>query len=102
MIRYPGHVRKEVKVAHSRLIDLNTPGSEKLLDVAGSVKKMNNFVGHRLYVPCEDEVEIRFGYKSRRPNIYKRFVNSAKARGVKATLKRSIRLASETLKSLMW
>ncbi len=55
MIRYPGHVRNEVKISHSRLLDIQTPGSNIILDSKKATQKINGYHGHRLFMPNQSD-----------------------------------------------
>lgn len=86
MVRYPGHVRNRVKVAHSRLLDIQTPGAEKSVDVVKATNKLNRYEGHRLYLPnSQSGVTI---LHARDAPLYKKAINSIRRRGVKYTVKR--------------
>lgn len=49
MIRYPGKVVEPVKIFHSRLLEMDSPGAPKYFDVEDAVDKVNQYEGHRIY-----------------------------------------------------
>lgn len=95
MVRYPGHVKNKVMIGHSRLIDIETPGAKTVIDVIGSVRELNMYSGHRIYVPYESGVVLKSGHN---PNIFERIVNSIKGRGFTTTAKRCALFAIGWLK----
>ena len=88
MIRYPGHVRNDVKIAHSRLLDIESPGASKTVNVEKGINKINKFVGHRLYIPNGDSgVKIKYGNLPKDAPMIDKFINQLKMKGIKHTLK---------------
>lgn len=51
LVRYPGHVRNKVKIFHSRLLDLDTPGAGKSVEMTAAIDKLNEYDGHRIFAP---------------------------------------------------
>lgn len=47
--REPGHVVKEIKIFHGRLLDIESPGAIKHVDLEDLVGQMNQDMGHRLF-----------------------------------------------------
>jgi len=91
MVRYPGHVRNEVKIGHSRLLDIETPGASKSVNVTESINKLNKYKGHRLYVPNEDDsVSIVFARLSNEAPLHKKAIHSIRTYGFIHTAKHGI------------
>jgi hypothetical protein len=85
MLRYPGHIRKRIKIAHSRLLDIQTPGADKSINVIKATKKVNNYQGHRLFLPNHRSgVTILY---ARDAPIHKKVMNSIRRQGIKHTIK---------------
>jgi len=59
MTRYYGHVKNDVKIFHSRLIKLDTPGAEMSHDISEAVKKINETEGHRIFGPVNGGRDYR-------------------------------------------
>ncbi len=91
MVRYPGHVRNEVKIAHSRLLDIQTPGSTKQLDVENAVSKLNKYYGHRLYIPDSDNgVKVVYGRLQKDAPALKKAINAVQTDGLIHTVKHGV------------
>ncbi len=91
MVRYPGHVRNKVKIAHSRILDIQTPGASKSVNVEKSINKLNSYEGHRLYIPDGDSgVSVVFGRLPRQAPLRKRIINSIQTDGLIHTMKQGI------------
>jgi hypothetical protein len=85
MVRYPGHVRNPIKIAHARLLDIETPGEEMSVDAQRSVEKLNSLEGHRLFLPRRGK-GVAILYSTDGP-IYKRVINSFRRHGIRHTIK---------------
>ena len=91
MVRYPGHVRNEVKIAHSRLLDIDTPGADKSVSVPDALEKLNSYEGHRLYEPNGSSgVSIARGRVSKEAPLYKKAINSLRIDGLTHTVRNGI------------
>lgn len=91
MVRYPGHVRNEVKIAHSRLLDIDTPGANKSVNVPNALETLNRYEGHRLYEPKGNSgVSIARGRVPKDAPLYKQAINSIRIDGVTHTVKHGI------------
>ncbi|MCS4177386.1 hypothetical protein GGP96_002111 [Salinibacter ruber] len=51
MVRYPGHIRNDPKLLHSRLLDIDTPGADYSVHVENAAKVLKSRDGHRLFKP---------------------------------------------------
>ncbi len=49
MIRYPGHAIGTVKLFHGRLLDIDTPGAGKYINVKDAATKINKTSDHRVF-----------------------------------------------------
>lgn len=47
--RYPSHVVKSIKIFHGRLLDINSPGANKNIELEKITEIMNENNGHRLF-----------------------------------------------------
>jgi len=91
MVRYPGHIRNDVKIAHSRLLNIQTPGADKSVNVEKSIEILNNYKGHRLFVPDGDHgVSITYGRIANDAPMYKKAINSIRTDGLMYVIKRGI------------
>lgn len=91
MVRYPGHIKNDLKIAHSRFLDIQTPGAPKTVNVEKSVRNLNKYKGHRLYIPDgESGVSVLFGRLPREAPTYKKAINSIRMDGLIYTVKRGI------------
>lgn len=91
MVRYPGHIKNDVKIAHSRLLQIQTPGAPKSVNVEKSVKSLNKYKGHRLYIPDgESGVSVLFGRLPKEAPIHKKAINSIRTDGIIFTVKQGI------------
>jgi hypothetical protein len=91
MVRYPGHIKNNIKIAHSRLLDIQTPGAPKSVNVEKSIKILNKYKGHRLYVPDgENGVSVLFGRLPKEAPIQKKAINSIRTDGIIFTVKQGI------------
>lgn len=91
MVRYPGHVRNTVKIAHSRLLDISTPGASKSVNVPDALETLNQYGGHRLYEPDGSSgVSILRGRVPKDAPLYKKGIDSLRIDGVVHTIKRGI------------
>jgi len=91
MVRYPSHIKNDVKIAHSRLLDIRTPGANKSVNVLNSVEKINKHKGHRLFTPNGDlGVSIVYGRIANDVPLYKKAFNSIQTDGLKYALKNGI------------
>jgi hypothetical protein len=91
MVRYLGHVRNEVKIAHSRLLDIDTPGADKSVSVPDALEKLNRYEGHRLYEPNGSRgvsiVRVRVPMDA---PLYKKAINSLWLDGLTHTVRSGI------------
>lgn len=91
MVRYPGHVRNEVKIAHSRLLDIDTPGADKSVTVPDALETLNSYEGHRLYEPNGSRgVSIARGRVPKDAPLYKKAINSLRIDGLTHTVRNGI------------
>jgi hypothetical protein len=91
MVRYPGHVRNEVKIAHSRLLDIDTPGADKSVTVPEALETLNSYEGHRLYEPNGSRgVSILRGRVPKDAPLYKKAINSLRIDGLTHTVKHGV------------
>ena len=91
MVRYPGHVRNEVKIAHSRLLDIDTPGADKSVPVPDALETLNSYEGHRLYEPNGGRgVSIARGRVPKDAPLYKKAINSLRIDGLTHTVRNGI------------
>ncbi|WP_152422795.1 putative nucleotide-diphospho-sugar transferase [Natronorubrum bangense] len=97
MIRYPGHAVGKVKVFHSRLIDIDSPGAPKTVDVERAARKINQHEDHRVFFQkYTNNRELRIYTKKpeKEPqktivssiNLMRRAISSVRKNGVKSTL----------------
>ncbi|MDL0121726.1 hypothetical protein [Halobacterium salinarum] len=98
MVRYPGHVRNRVKIAHSRLLDIQTPGAGKSVDVVKATEKLNRYDGHRLYLP-NNRSGVSILYARDEP-LYKKAVNSIRQQGIGYTTKRGMEIISKYFRNI--
>lgn len=49
MVRYPGHAKGPVKMFHGRLLDINSPGAGKYIDVPKAAAIINSTEQHRTW-----------------------------------------------------
>jgi len=100
MVRYPGHVRDEVKIAHSRLLDIETAGAKRSVDVVDALETLNRYEGHRLYVPeGKNGVSVIYRRMPAGAPIYKRAVNSIQVDGISKTAKKGLSMITDYLKN---
>jgi len=91
MVRYPGHVRNEVKIAHSRLLDIDTPGADKSVTVPDALETLNRYEGHRLYEPNRIRgVSILRRRVPKDAPLYKKAINSFRINGLTYTVKNGV------------
>ncbi|WP_254807834.1 hypothetical protein [Natronosalvus amylolyticus] len=89
MVRYPGHVRNRVKIAHSRLLDIQTPGATKSVEVMEAINNLNSCSGHRLYVPnSENGVTILYNSLDSDAPVHEKVMNMIRVHGIRYTVKR--------------
>jgi hypothetical protein len=92
MVRYPGHVRNSVKIGHSRLLDIQSPGAGKSVDVPKAVEELNDHAGHRLYQPTSTSgIYIHFPIGDA---MHKKILSAIQREGVSYTMKAAIRKIS--------
>jgi len=65
VIRQPGHVKGEVKVAHGRLLEVGhlSGGGRKTMDVPTAVKKLNRINCHRTYTLGYGKIRVHTNSK---------------------------------------
>lgn len=49
MVRYPGHAIGKVKLFHGRMLDIDTPGAGKFIDIEEAAQKINSTTEHRVF-----------------------------------------------------
>jgi hypothetical protein len=87
LIRFPGHVYDDVKIGHSRLLDIQSPGADKSVDVPKAVEELNNCEGHRIYQPSHKGGVHVFNMND---SLYKKAINSIRRDGVSHTIKKTV------------
>lgn len=101
MVRYPGHIKNDVKIAHSRLLDIPTPGANKSVDVVDAFNTLNEYKEHRLYVPNNDNgVSVIHGWLRRDAPPHKKVINSIQMDGLIHTIKEGIPFLIERLQRI--
>jgi hypothetical protein len=80
MTRYYGHVKNDVRIFHSRLIKLDTPGAVRSHDISEAVKKINETEGHRIFGPVNDGRDYRVFNRKRGKLV--RLIEAAMHEGV--------------------
>lgn len=91
MIRYPGYIRNNIKIGHSRLLDIQSPGADKSVDVPAAIEKINSYRGRRLYVPNDNRgVSMVHGSLPEDSPLYKKVINSLRMNGLIYTARRGI------------
>lgn len=93
MVRYPGHARNDIKIAHSRLLDIDTPGASKQINVVKAVQKINSYEGHRLFVPKGQKgVSIRYAnvFRAKASRIDKQVIKSIRLYGLINTIRQGV------------
>jgi len=91
MLRYPGHIRNDVKIAHSRLLNIQTPGADKSVNVSKGIESLNKYNGHRLFTPDGDSgVSVVYGRVPKDALLLKRVMNSIRINGLIQTIRLGI------------
>jgi hypothetical protein len=95
VIRNPGHAVDELKIVHSRLIDLKTEGADKYLgfDVPEAAERLNEIDGHRLHYGMH---ELHIKTKPWDP-LWVRALVSFRHNGIFSTLRRGVRKAISSI-----
>lgn len=100
MVRYPGHIKNDVKIAHSRLLDIQTPGAPKSVNVTEAIKILNKYKGHRLYIPDgKSGVSVVFGRLPNEVPIHKKAINSLRMDGLIHTVKQGVPFLLDRLRN---
>lgn len=86
MIRYPGHVRNKVKIFHSRLIDIPSPGASYLYNIYTVAEQLNEYDGHRIYKPS---LTGAIKVYHRHDTIYHSFTRSVRRDGILDALRKA-------------
>jgi hypothetical protein len=83
--RYPAHIVKNVKILHGRLIDIESPGADKYVNIEAIANEIGETEGHRLFAKRGYEVSID-------PPLHYRFKESLEDRGIVKTLQDGLSL----------
>ena len=83
--RYPGHIVKDVKIFHGRLLDINTFGAQQYFDLEEVADKVNLGSGHRLYIQGGYQVGPQMSF-------IQRIERSIKKRGIIGTFSNALGL----------
>lgn len=91
MVRYPGHVKNKVKIVHSRLLNITTPGSNQQINLECAIQQLNKYQDHRLYIPDNDQgVNVIYGDLPPDAPIHQKGMNSLRTDGLIYTVKNAI------------
>jgi hypothetical protein len=105
--KYPGHAYGKVKVIHHRLIDIDSPGASKSIDIEQFHEKINRNLGHRVSFMDGSDIHV-VHHRNPDPGIIRRTYDSIEhsgieqtlAKGVQMVLKNAVRYAPSSLKRL--
>ena len=91
MIRYPVHVKNEVKIAHSRLIRFKSLGSNTWVNPSKETYKLNLNDNHRIFVPINGKgIKEIFALPPHGNNIIKKGLFSLRVNGFRYTFARFV------------
>jgi len=96
MVRYPGHAVGTVKIFHGRLLDIDSPGAVKYVDMEDAVEKINSFPEHRVFTTLGG-ISI---YSDRQDTKLRRFRYLVQRDGWSEAVRRSLRWFGKTTRAL--